>query len=243
MANKADEEDETEYVQELLRFSEVFVYRVPPLTSVQTGHRAETWGLETPFATCMMKVLAKGDTIMLQLFSTEKQGQLIAACPINLEGDQTLEYWVEQVKDSARYFVIRMVDAKSKKQALLGIGFRERNPAFEFQEALSHHFRRVMRLRGIVNKDDVDDPALKPADQADVEEEEDEDSAEKKSASVKAGIDLSLKQPIKIAIKGTKTAPPVTAPISSDPQPGFSLAPPPTKPAAEEDVEWGDFEG
>jgi len=229
------DESETEFVQELVKFPEVFVYRVPPLTSVQTGHRAETWGLEKPFATCNMKVLAKGDTILLQLFSTEKQGQLVAACPIALEGEQTLEYWVEQVKDSARYFVIRMVDQKSKKQALLGVGFRDRNPAFEFQEALSHHFRRVMRLRGIVNKDELPDPAMASADHPDDEEDEDE-AAKKKAEASKPAIDLSLKQPIKIAIKGTKTAaaaPPIQAPS----------APSPLEKLKADDVDWGDFEG
>jgi hypothetical protein len=217
---------------------------VPPQTSVQSGHRAETWGLEKPFATCNMKVLAKGDAIMLQLFSAEKPGQLVAACPIALEGDQTLEYWVEPVKDSSRYFVVRMVDQKSKKQALLGVGFRDRNPAFEFQEALSHHFRRVMRLRGIVNKDEIDDPAFKPADGPDDDDEaegEEEGSAPAKKPEPKA-LDLSLKAPIKLAIKGTKTASAAPAPASS----GFSLAPPPAASAPKakaEDVDWGDFEG
>jgi len=237
----ADDDVETEFVQELLKFTEIFVYKVPPLTSVQTGHRAETWGLEKPFATCTMKVLAKGDTVMLQLFSIEKAGQLVAACPIALEGDQTLEYWVEPVKDSGRYFVIRMVDNKSKKQALLGIGFRERTPAFEFQEALGHHFRRVMRARGIVNKDEVEDPSL-AADHPD--EDEDEVHSTKK-VEAKPAIDLSLKAPIKINLKGAKAN--ANAPATSTP--GFnSVAPPPvatsqSKKAGADDVDWGDFEG
>jgi len=251
----AGNDAETEYVQELLKFSEVFVYKVPPLTSVQAGHRAEQWGLDKPFATCTMKVLAKGDAVMLQLFSNEKQGQLVAACPIALEGDQTLEYWVEQVKDSARYFVIRMVDNRTKKQALLGIGFRDRNPAFEFQEALGHHFRRVMRLRGIVNKDEESDPQMGSADHP--EEEEDDDATKK--APPKPAIDLSLKAPIKIAIKGTKTAPPSTSgsgdfgglapPPDGNGYASFgsssaatSAAPSAAKSAAAEDDDWGDFQ-
>jgi hypothetical protein len=239
-----ESESETEYVQELLKFSEVFVYKVPPLTSVQAGHRAETWGLEKPFATCTMKVLAKGDAIMLQLFSVEKQGQLIAACPIALEGDQTLEWWVEQVKDSARYFVIRMVDNKSKKQALLGIGFRDRDKAFEFQEALSHHFRRVMRLRGVKDKNEEQDLSLTSADHPDHDDDDDEDKkASDQPVAAKPAIDLSLKQPIKIAIKGTKTAPASTSSATSPLVPslaGFSLSLPPA--AKTEDVDWGDFE-
>jgi hypothetical protein len=245
-------EEETEFVQELLKFPEVFVYRVPPLTSVQSGHRAETWGLEKPFATCSMKVMAKGDTIMLQLTNNEKQGQLVAACPIALttEGEgQTLEYWLEAVKDSARYFVIRMVDVKSKKQALLGVGFRDRNSAFEFQEALDHHFRRVLRLRGITVKAQGQELILSGADHPDEDNDEDTEEGTVKKVEVKPAVDLSLKAPIKLNLKATK---PSTASTSSAP---FSIptttaavaqttsaatsAPKTQKP---EDVDWGDFE-
>ena len=216
------DEEETDYVQEILKFSEVFVYKVPPLTSVHSGHRAETWKLESPFATCSMKVLAKGDTILLQLFSIEKQGQLVAACPIDLEKDETnpgskLEYWVEAVKDSARYFVIRMVDVKSRKQALLGIGFRERPAAFEFQEALNHHFNRVLRLRGVTQK----------------KHEDDDEEVEKQATQVANQFsDLSLKQPIKLVIPGTKAGN-RQAPAAQVNQ---------SKQEMDDDVDWGDFQ-
>lgn len=230
-----DDEKETEYVMELLRFAEVFVYKVLVAPGVQTtGHRAETWKLDTPFATCSLKILSKGEAAMLQLFNIEKDKGLVAACPIALDLDQSkpeanLEFWVEQVKDSSRYFVIRMVDPKTKRQALLGIGFRDRNAAFEFQEALEHHFKRVLRLRGAVKKS--------------LDEEEEEDlglNALKISSAVETKA-TALKAPIKLNIPGTKSAAaPSTGAYATS---AFSLAPPPdTIKASEEDVDWGDFQ-
>ena len=236
-----DDQEETEFVQLLVQFGEVFVYKVPPLTSVQSGHRAETWGLEKPFATSSMKVLAKGDVIMLQIFSIDKPGQLVAACPIALAKDTSQpeakpEYWVEPVKDSARYFVVRMVDAKAKKQALLGVGFRERNSAFEFQEALNHHFKRVMRLRGVT---------LKPEGENIMGGEEEEQTSQT-AAVTKSMADLSLRKPIKLNIPLKKDSEPAhfdppQSSIAHQSQVTTSVS----KADATLDVddeEWGDFQ-
>lgn len=225
--SKEDDDAETEFVQLLVKFNEVFVYKVPPLTSVQAGHRAETWGLEKPFATSTMKVLAKGDVILLQIFSSENPSQLVAACPIALATDQTqpearLEYWVESVKDSARYFVVRMVDAQARKQALLGIGFRERNSAFEFQEALNHHFNRVMRLRGVVQKPDGENLLG--------DDKEEVDSSVSKTTQ--SFSDLSLKKPIKLSFPSKK----------EEPTNAVSKQAPALQPSDVDDEEWGEFQ-
>ena len=131
----AAEQDGDEAVIELWRAAEVFVYKVPPLTSTQ-GYKAADWNLEKPQVTGSLKLLSKGHTVRVEIF--DLKGTKIASCPITLDEDATkpassLEWWVETVKDSSRYFVVRAVDPASKRQALLGVGFRERNAAFEFQ--------------------------------------------------------------------------------------------------------------
>ena len=148
----ADAAEET--VIELWRAPEVFVYKVPLLTSTH-GYKAADWNLEKPQVTGSLKLLSRGPAVRVEVF--DLKGTKVASCPITLDPDETkpasaLEWWVEVVKDSSRYFVVRAVDPATKRQALLGVGFRERNTAFEFQSALNDHFKRVVRQRKAVQQ-------------------------------------------------------------------------------------------
>lgn len=58
-------------------------------------------------------------------------GELFAQSPYDKTGKA-----VEAVLDSSRYFVLKVVDAKSGKHAYLGMGFQDRGEAFDFQVAL-----------------------------------------------------------------------------------------------------------
>jgi serine/threonine kinase 38 len=51
---------------------------------------------------------------------------------------------VETVLDSSRYFVLRIEDGRGK-HAFVGLGFGERNEAFDFNVALSDHEKYVKR--------------------------------------------------------------------------------------------------
>jgi hypothetical protein len=141
--------DEEEIPVEIWKCSEVFVYKVPPLTSTTAGYKAGDWGLDKPQITGGLKLLSKGVTLRVEIFD---KGNKVASCPIKLDEDtnnpaSSLEWWVISVTDSSRYFVVRAVDPNTKRQAMIGIGFRERNAAFEFQSALNDHFKRVIRSR------------------------------------------------------------------------------------------------
>lgn len=132
--------------QTLCRIGQVFVYRVPPMkTSV--GHRAEDWNLAKPAATCSMQILQQDNTLLIQLLrnvessptsTTETflfaQAKLVfdissnTTCSTSTGKEQQqqqqkpIEYWVEPVVDSSRYFVIRCEDERTKRQAFVGIG-------------------------------------------------------------------------------------------------------------------------
>ena len=112
--------------------------------------RAEDWGLDKPIITGELKVMQKGDDCLVRLFDTSKDksdagGVLFAECPIKIDETfkkRKLEFYVENVVDSSRYFVLRvevsshewclherpahdipeLKDSKSGRHAYLGMG-------------------------------------------------------------------------------------------------------------------------
>jgi hypothetical protein len=142
-----NDEEKVVITQTLCRIGQVFVYRVPPMkTSV--GHRAEDWNLAKPAATCSMQILQQDNALLIQLLrnaesspasTTEtflfaqaklvfdiSSGSSSSSSSTGTEQQQQqqkpIEYWVEPVVDSSRYFVIRCEDEKTKRQAFVGIG-------------------------------------------------------------------------------------------------------------------------
>ena len=133
--------------------NEVFVFRIPPKPDSR-GHRAELWDRGNPVFTGRIKVLQKGKALMVQIFAPKKGAkpddaniggnvgaasdfELFAMCPIELAADREkpqsdMDFFVEKVQDSSRYFAVRIVDGKSGRSTHVGIGFRERNDTFSF---------------------------------------------------------------------------------------------------------------
>lgn len=62
--------------------------------------------------------------------------------------------WLVAVKDSSRYFVVRVRDPQSGRTLSLGIGFRERSCAFDLFAALNDKLHSVQRQLGIKVSDD-----------------------------------------------------------------------------------------
>ncbi|MCP9262128.1 Adaptin ear-binding coat-associated protein 1 [Dirofilaria immitis] len=121
-----------EYESVCLVKPEVFVYRIPPLTSSR-GHKAADWKLDEPDWTGRMRLVAVGSKLELRL-EDKISGQLFAKCPI----DEYPGLSIESVLDSSRYFVVRlkMITVKQllsvqfckeqvKDQPKLDLGFKE----------------------------------------------------------------------------------------------------------------------
>lgn len=74
-----------------------------------------------------------------------------------------VRYWAEPVTDSSRYFVLRISDDKSGREAHVGVGFRDRDDATSFRMGVQEYERDVRRdrtLRDMKTKrrdDDVDE--------------------------------------------------------------------------------------
>ena len=125
--------EEIEYT--ILNKKECFAYNVPPATSA-TGYKASEW------SNCIWKgrlqVCAKGDILIIKLMDSNS-GAIFAACPIapNIPIDKV----VERTVDSSRYFVLTLSD-KSGRKAHLGMGFDDRNDAFDFNATIQDFKRQ-----------------------------------------------------------------------------------------------------
>ena len=80
----------------------------------------------------------------------KSQQKLFALCPIDLvnESDnekKNLGHFVEAVVDSTRYFVVRVKDEKAGREALIGLGFRDREEAGDFRMALAKYESDIKR--------------------------------------------------------------------------------------------------
>ena len=58
-----------------------------------------------------------------------------------------MEHYVEAVMDSTRYFCVRVTDEKAGREALIGLGFREREEAADFRAALAKYVADIAKER------------------------------------------------------------------------------------------------
>lgn len=140
--------------QKLQSVEQVYVYKIPPLKTAG-GHRAEDWNLANPIKTCSLLVEQHGDKLhllfrFLQKESDPNSWRLFACSKIDLRKEEngkklSLEYFVESVVDSSRYFIVRIVDERSGREARIGFGFRERDEATDFFESLQYYVRSIQR--------------------------------------------------------------------------------------------------
>jgi hypothetical protein len=81
----------------------VYLYQIPPRTTAK-GYKAQDWDVNNYFWSGRLRILAMDSkaTIVLE----DEQGNLFASSPY----DQSLNT-LEQVTDSSRYFVLKVVDS------------------------------------------------------------------------------------------------------------------------------------
>lgn len=124
--------DDIEY--QLLYLPDCLVYEVPPAAR-STGHMAEEW--KNCILQGKVKIMAKGQYCYIQLLS--KDGALFVACQVD---PMCIEHSVTRTRDSSRYFVLTVVSPTGSR-AYIGMGFTERNDAFDFWAALLDFSERV----------------------------------------------------------------------------------------------------
>jgi len=209
MASKTEEEELPKVVltQTLCKIEQVFVYKIPPMKNAQ-GHRAEDWDLAKPAATCSLQLVQRDNSLQIQLLGHRPTKTKISPggpqvmeeflfAQATIVSDPTsdkplrpIEYWVEAVVDSSRYFVVRCEDEKSKRQAHVGIGFRERDESLNFKMGMEDFWRSIERERKALH--------LKPLTS------NDSSSTESDTAAAIGNLSLKEGEKIFINLKGTE---------------------------------------
>ncbi|KDP26515.1 hypothetical protein JCGZ_17673 [Jatropha curcas] len=133
------QEDEESMEHTLLVVREVSVYKIPP-RSTSGGYKCGEWLQSDKIWSGRLRVVSCKDRCEIRL-EDPNSGELFAACFVQ-PGQR--ENSVETVLDSSRYFVLKIEDGTGK-HAFIGLGFTERNEAFDFNVALSDHEKYVRR--------------------------------------------------------------------------------------------------
>lgn len=134
-----DLEEEESFEHTLLVVREVSVFKIPP-RSTSGGYKCGEWLQSDKIWSGRLRVVSCKDRCEIRL-EDPNSGDLFAACFV-YPGQR--ENAVESVLDSSRYFVLKIEDGTGK-HAFIGLGFTERNEAFDFNVALSDHDKYVKR--------------------------------------------------------------------------------------------------
>lgn len=133
------EEEEEAFEHTLLVVREVSVYKIPP-RSTSGGYKCGEWLQSDRIWSGRLRVVSCKERCEIRL-EDPSSSELFAACFVHAGQRETS---VETVLDSSRYFVLKIEDGCGK-HAFIGLGFAERNEAFDFNVALSDHEKYVKR--------------------------------------------------------------------------------------------------
>ncbi|XP_038973851.1 uncharacterized protein At1g03900 isoform X2 [Phoenix dactylifera] len=138
------ETEEAEAVELVLfQVNECYVYLIPPRKSA-ASYRADEWNVNKWNWEGALKVVSKGEECIIRL-EDKTTGELYARAFLR-EGEP---HPVEPVIDSSRYFVLRVeedIDGR-RRHAFIGLGFRERPEAYDFQAALYDHMKYLNKKK------------------------------------------------------------------------------------------------
>ncbi|CEO97600.1 BSD domain-containing protein [Plasmodiophora brassicae] len=158
----------TSQAMTLLTIPEVFVYRLPPRTS-SSGYFAQSWGLASPAWQGGLRAIvhSPGHVLQLRLYDTATGAvfansdlvDLTAICRTHPASRQqrlaAIQYYIEPALDTSRYYVVRFRNGETGQVALLGVGFRDRSTAFDFNAAVRDELGRCERELGTTGSGDV----------------------------------------------------------------------------------------
>ncbi|CAL4955796.1 unnamed protein product [Urochloa decumbens] len=213
----------------LFQVAECYVYLIPPRKTA-ASYRADEWNVNKWAWEGALKVVSKGE---------------LYARAFLREGEP---HPVEAVIDSSRYFVLRIeenIDGR-QRHAFIGLGFRERTEAYDFQAALHDHMKYLNKKKAAeemvqhYEKQSSVDYSLKEGETLVLQLKNKETGTKTKSAFFEQGLNklsVSEKTNSKEAPVSLKLPPPPPSPVSPTDS-GVAASPvkaefPPQEPAAE----------
>lgn len=118
---------------------------------VLSVNSADEWNLRKPLEECSLRIERKGDLLLI-VFSFQKGGKgksaLFALTKVEIvDTNFTIDHFVQPVGDSSRYFAVRVTDEKGGREAVVGLGFREREEAADFAQCLANYNNAISRER------------------------------------------------------------------------------------------------
>ncbi|KAG2325526.1 hypothetical protein Bca4012_040046 [Brassica carinata] len=139
-----DDNEEREAIEiPLFQVPECYVYLIPPRKSA-ASYRADEWDVNKWAWEGALKVVSKGEECIIKLVD-KTTGELYAQAFLR-DGEL---HPVEAVIDSSRYFVLRVEEniGGRARHAFIGLGFRERTEAYDFQAALHDHMKYLNKKK------------------------------------------------------------------------------------------------
>ncbi|XP_048609682.1 uncharacterized protein At1g03900-like isoform X2 [Brassica napus] len=117
--------------------------QIPPRKSA-ASYRADEWDVNKWAWEGALKVVSKGEECIIKLVD-KTTGELYAQAFLR-DGEL---HPVEAVIDSSRYFVLRVEEniGGRARHAFIGLGFRERTEAYDFQAALHDHMKYLNKKK------------------------------------------------------------------------------------------------
>jgi hypothetical protein len=86
----------------------------------------------------------------LVVFTYQKEGgkgsTLFALCKVDLKLAD-MSHFIQPAGDSSRYYAIRVTDEKGGREAVIGLGFRERDESADFLQCLVNYENAIARER------------------------------------------------------------------------------------------------
>ncbi|KAJ6808977.1 uncharacterized protein M6B38_163880 [Iris pallida] len=140
---EAEEEEEEAVELILFRANECYVYMIPPRKTA-ASYRADEWDVNKWNWEGTVKVVSKGEECIIKL-EDKTTGELYARAFLRNREPHP----VEPVINSSRYFVLRVEEniGGRLRHAFIGIGFRERTQAYDFQAALYDHMKYLNKKK------------------------------------------------------------------------------------------------
>ena len=156
MSRATDSAEDGPVEHTLLIVREVNVHQIPKRLS-SGGYKCAEWLVSSKIWSGRLRVVAIGDMAEIRL-EDPNTGELFVACHVE---PGRREVAVEPASDSSRYFVLRVDDGRGR-HAFLGLGFNDRNAAFDFNVALQDHERHVLAKKNPQVVEDVNESADTP---------------------------------------------------------------------------------